>query len=482
MKNKLSIKLTAGIVVILIISMLTIGLFFIQLFREYVFESSEKTMLARARSIANVMTDFSGSMGSMRGMGGLMRFLDTMTESKVWLTDVDLNPILFQGMGGFHLSQSEPFPPEALDVFNEVLSGKESVSQSFSSVYKEATLTIGVPIFNSNKVVIGTVLLHSPITGITGALDKAIKILLISILIGILLAFCLGIFYSIQITKPLKAMTKVSKAMSSGNYNVRTGVKSNDEIGQLGNSLDLLAEELTEATESINKLERVRKEFVASISHEFRTPLTVIRGSVEAILDNIVTQKVDIDKNHHRILSESKALERLVKDLLDLSRLQSGNFNINIESVDMKQLCEDVVKSMQGIASTKGIEIQFSSSDYIPSLSGDYDRLRQLLVILLDNSIKYSPENKRIDLTLSYTDLINLVIKDNGFGISEEDLPYIWDRYYRADKSNSGSTGLGLAIAKHIIDLHKGSVFVESKQGDGTIVNISLPLLSSKVI
>ena len=181
-KKHIAFKLMTGFVVIVLVSMLSIGIFFIQMFRQYTFESHQNTLLTRAYSISEIMSENSQSNGFMMGYGGILRFLDTMSEAKVWITDNKGNPAIMSGMGmGMGIGQghsynSEPLPNEAEKVIQEVLSGKESVSESFSSIYNEATLTVGVPIQNSDKQVIGAVLLHSPITGITDTLSKAISI------------------------------------------------------------------------------------------------------------------------------------------------------------------------------------------------------------------------------------------------------------------------------------------------------------------
>lgn len=479
LKKKIAFKLTIGFVIIVLISMLAIGLVFIQVFRQYAFDSHQKTMLARAHNISEVLSENLLSNGQMRGFGGFMRFLDTMAEARVWITDKQGNPVVLSGMGGGigHTFDSGPLPEAAENVIMDVLSGKESVSKSFSAVYNEATLTVGVPIFSVDKNVIGSVLLHAPITGITGALNKTIRILSVSLFIALLIAVGLGIFYSVIFTRPLKAMNLTALEMSRGNYNARTGITREDEIGQLGSSLDLLASELSKATEKIHKLEQVRRDFIANVSHEFRTPLTVIKGSLEALTDGTIEDKDDISRFYLRMLSETKSLERLVSDLLELSRLQSGKTTIHREQVYIPNLLSDTVRSMQTIADKKEIRITCITADNVTSVLADYDRLRQLFIIFIDNAIKYSPDKTIVTISVNVKKSLEIIIQDQGYGIAEEELPYVWDRFYKADKSRkSGGTGLGLAIAKHLIELHGGSVELKSIAGKGTTIIIQLPL------
>jgi len=628
-KNRIAFKLTAGFVVIVLVSMMTIGIFFIQMFREYAFDSREKTMLASARSISEVVAEYmqnneitngtsiNGSNGQMRGFGGYMRSLDTLTESKIWITDNKGNLDIIsgigqgsgmglgqslgigqgkgqgkgqgQGQGKGYLNNSEPLPKEAENVIQGVLSGKESVSENFSSVYNEATITVGVPVVDSNHLIIGSVLLHSPVTGVTDTLNKAVSILAISLFLALILAVALGIFYSLLFTRPLKAMNRTALEITRGNYLARTGVKRNDELGQLGNSLDLLALELgstinqlfqekgklkdiiscisegivafdlsftpvsvnsalseimnrphpylhedlakdlnnldievqltkvmeekkpsqmlkdwlgkklmftfspivdnsgtvtgsvvlvQDISESV-RLEQLRRDFVANVSHEFRTPLTVIRGSLEAMVDGTVEAREEIMRYHQRMLSETRGLERLVGDLLELSRLQSGKTTMNKEQIHIPSLLTDAVKSLQTIAEKKSIKIEYLSEQDIPPFLGDYDRLRQLFVIFLDNAVKYSPSNTKVSVETSLLEIntISIIIRDQGYGISADELTHIWDRFYKVDKSRKGKgTGLGLAIAKHLVELHDGVVSVQSELDKGTVIEIKLPL------
>lgn len=613
-KEKIAFKLTASFVLIMLISMLAIGLIFIQMFRQYAFDSREQTMLARARGIAEMLAENSQNLGQIRGLPGAMRFLDTMAEANVWITDNEGNPAtqssmgigkgmgmgkgngngqnsgFRQGMGQGWKNNSEPLPAEAQAVIQDVLIGRESVSQNFSSIYNEATLTVGVPIIDSNQQIIGTVLLHTPVTGVTATFNKAVGILAISLFLALLLAIGLGVFYSLLFTRPLKAMNSTALEITRGNYSARTGIHRKDEIGQLGNSLDHLAFQLGQTINqlfqekgklddiissisegivafdttlkpiSVNnalaeilnrpqpylleavetdlhsleiepwltkvmqnkkpcqvskdwldkklkftfspiidshervagsvalvqdiskseRLEQLRRDFVANVSHEFRTPLTVIRGSVEALVDGTVENNEDIQRYHQRILSETRGLERLVGDLLELSRLQSGKIKIEKHEIHIPNLINDLIKSLQTIANQKDIKILYQSDPDIPPYLGDYDRLRQLFLIFLDNAIKYSPPDTIITVESRQIEkhTLSIMIRDQGYGISAEELPYIWDRFYKAEKSRKGlGTGLGLAIAKHLLELHNGIVSVQSEQGKGTEIEVKLHLI-----
>ena len=225
------------------------------------------------------------------------------------------------------------------------------------------------------------------------------------------------------------------------------------------------------------RLDQLRKDFIANVSHEFRTPLTVIKGSLEALLDGTIDKQEDISRYHQRMLSETRSLERLVGDLLELSRLQSGKISIIKEQVHIPNLLIDIITGIQAIANKKSIAIEFIKPENVPPVIGDYDRLRQLFVIFIDNSIKYSPNYTKITITINITaNEFEISITDQGYCIPAEELPYIWDRFYKSDKSRKSSgAGLGLAIAKHLVQLHGGNVSLHSNINEGTTVTICLP-------
>lgn len=227
------------------------------------------------------------------------------------------------------------------------------------------------------------------------------------------------------------------------------------------------------------RLEKLRNEFVANVSHEFRTPLTIIQGSMEMLQDGIISDPEEIQNCYGRIYNETSALKRLVRDLLDISRFKAGTNKINQAKMNLEELLAGMVANFEPIAAEKKIHLIYEHTD-IPQIYADYDRVRQLIIIFIDNAIKFTPENgyiivsNRVEENLVFTD-----IKDSGIGIDEKEIPYLFDRFYKADKARGGSetgTGLGLNIAKQIVDLHGGRIDVESKLGKGTTFKVGLPV------
>lgn len=233
---------------------------------------------------------------------------------------------------------------------------------------------------------------------------------------------------------------------------------------------------LQDISESI-KLEKMRRDFVANVSHELRTPLTSIRGFIEPLIDGTVNDRETTVKYHEIIRNETLRLERLINDLLDLSRLQAGKAYLDIQNVNIVELITNISNKFQPIFKSKGIEFKFNFPDKPVSILADGDRVEQLIIIFIDNAVKYTPSGGSVEIDLTEEDdIVRIAVKDTGIGIPKEDIPYIWERFYKVDKSRSGSTGtgLGLSIAKNIIELHHQKVSVESTPGKGTTFQFTM--------
>jgi signal transduction histidine kinase len=210
-------------------------------------------------------------------------------------------------------------------------------------------------------------------------------------------------------------------------------------------------------------------DFFANVSHELRTPITVIRAYAESLVDGVITDQDKVDQYYQRILTECKGMERLVGDLLILSKMQNPDFVVETEPVNIMQVFDDLTRSVHAISIEKNIEIQITKDRTSYMMMGDYDRLRQMFLIILDNAIKFSEENSSIYINLTKMDKLKISIRDEGVGISADDLPSIFDKFYKSKlKQNANGSGLGLAIAKQIALKHGGNIEVFSTVGVGT--------------
>ena len=419
--------------------------------------------------LSNILeTGTSSGMGG--GLGSYLRFIENVTMNEVWVISSDLDEITFSLS---HIRQNNlmpsDLPNEAMQVIVDALSGMSSLTEDFNAFMETPTITAVAPIIGSGGDVIGVALVHSASSNANDDLYYSIEILTFSILAAILSSVFMAFFLSRRFTKPLEKMKEAALLIHGGDYSAKTNVKQSDEIGELATVLDDMAKRLDLSSQESAKLDKLRRDFVANVSHELRTPITVIRSSSEAICDGVVIEHNEILEYGTQIFNESIYLERLVSDLLDLARLQNPDFAIEMQKVDLKNIVGDVVRSMKRIAEQKSVQLDFSYDDEDFMAVGDYGRLRQMVMIILDNAIKFSPEGKAVDIVISKNnDLIDISIQDKGSGICSDDLPHIFERFYKQrTEQNKTGTGLGLAIAKQIADSHDAIISVISNEGSG---------------
>lgn len=476
MKNKIVFQLILYFSATLLLFSVIVGSVFMVQFKAHTLELQKSELENRAVKIAGtlseLMSDSSYSTGPKMGMmgsgqGGYMaylRFLDDIAMSDVWIVDENLDLITLGHMSAQSYNY-EDLPKGAETVVEDVFQGNTTFSEGFSDLLNSPALTVGTPIKQNGRV-IGALLLHSPVQGVTDAIDQGFQMLAVSVFIAFVLSVILSIIFSVSFTGPLKKMKNSTNQLASGDYSIKTGVHQNNEIGELASAIDILSERLSLASRESDNLMQLRRDFIANISHELRTPVTVIRGSLEALCDEVVTDPEQVRSYYHQMLNESIFLQRLVEDLLDLSRLQNVDFKIEMQELSLCDVLADVVRSARQIASAKQIEIKIEQEETPCSMIGDYGRIRQMLLIILDNAIKFSPENSTVFISLKNK---KLSIRDFGSGISTEDLPNIFDRFYKTkSEQNKTGTGLGLSIAKQIADRHNIQLSVTSNPAEGT--------------
>lgn len=276
-----------------------------------------------------------------------------------------------------------------------------------------------------------------------------------------------GIYFIRSIITPVKQISESARIIASGNFNVRLNKKTDDEIGYLVDTVNDMAVEL-------GNTEKLKNEFISSVSHELRTPLTSIRGWAETL----ASAKVDEEtfKKGLRVISkESERLSGLVEELLDFSRLQSGRLVMNMVKTDILAELDEVVFAFTDRARAENVKLIYDEPDILPYVKADANRIRQVLVNLLDNAFKYNKEGGEIKVAAySEKGMVYIKVSDSGIGITEKDLPNIKKKFYKVNSMIKGS-GIGLAVSDEIINIHGGSLTVESIYGTGTTVTVTLP-------
>ena len=414
-----------------------------------------------------------------------MRMIEDIAMGEVWIVDAKTGNIV-QGRNEKGRSFSYlKLPPNAEETIKKAISGEATTTENFNDYLNENSITVAVPIKNG-QIIEGVVLLHSPVKYMSSALKSGIYTLIFSILVALILASISAVWLSISFTKPLNKIRDTTAELAKGNYEVTTQVKQSDEIGELAKSIDKLALQLDKSSKESERFEKMRQNFIANISHELRTPITVIRGSIEAICDGIISDPEQLKDYNEQILSDSIHLQRLVNDLIDLTKLQNTDFSIDKSTINLFEIINDAVRSMKQISTKKGVKINFSAENAIEEnrylFVGDYQRIRQMIIIVLDNAIKFSNENQKVDILLKKENKkYELKICDSGRGIDPENIGEIFNRYHKSNtEENKNGMGLGLAIAKEIALRHNIEIFVKSVPNIKTIFTFLIPLNDSQ--
>ena len=339
----------------------------------------------------------------------------------------------------------------------------------YDDMYDEELIRAGAPVHDSGGNVIGGVLLNANYAKRVETVDNVEKTVFIALLSAWFVSMCISFLLSKQLSGPISKIGRTARILAEGAYETKTGVSVSGEIGELAETVDVLSDRLAENEKIRKEIDRSRMDFFANVSHELRTPITVMRGYTETLNDGIITDNDKIKNMYERMLNECKGMERLVGDLLTLSKMQNPDFMLNLEPVSLVQIFENAVKSASVLSEKKNITIRMEYNNEYCFMSGDYDRLRQMFLIILDNAIKFSHENSYIDIKLEKGEKLKASIKDYGIGIDEDMLPYIFEKFYKSKlQMNEKGSGLGLVIAKAIAARHNGKVEVYSKPGEGT--------------
>lgn len=290
-----------------------------------------------------------------------------------------------------------------------------------------------------------------------------------AVLLAAILSLVLGILVSRLLTAPLVRLTQAAQAIAGGDLSQRVRVQSSDEIGDLGKAFN-------EMTASLAESEVLRKNLVADVSHELRTPLTVIQGNLQAILDGVYPLEM---AQMAGLYDETRLLTRLVDDLHDLALADAGQLRVERRPVNMVDLARTCLHQFGPAAEAVNVKLELAANAATLVVIGDADRLAQVLRNLLSNALRYTPAGGLITVRVeSWLGQVRLQVIDSGAGIAASDLPNVFDRFYRGDKSRSrrgGGAGLGLAIARQLITVHGGTIEAASASGQGTTFTLSLP-------
>ena len=364
----------------------------------------------------------------------------------------------------------EPDEERKQQLIAEAAAGNTETKQYYQDISEIKTLTKIVTLPDSGTVT-HLILVHTDTSEISEALNDLILIVVLVLLVGLLIGLIVVYSTTSAVIKPFREVNDIVQQYSMGDYNARIPISGTEETIQLALSFNNMADQLED-------LEATRQSFVANVSHELRSPLTSMKGFLEAMHDGTIV-KDEYDQYIDIVLTETKRMASMVNDLLDLARIESGKSVLKLEVFDINELIRRILITFEArIYERKmDVEIRFAQEQFY--VEADSTQISQVIRNLIDNAIKYSPENSKLRIaTYAMRKEAYISIQDFGQGIPEEDVPRVFDRFYKVEKAHTPSkqsgTGLGLSIVKRIIDQHGQKITLKSARGKGSTFTFTL--------
>lgn len=465
--NKLFFKMYLSYACVLTISATLIGVIFMMVYKESTMQSYYTQLERQAKSISDRLTQYIIDEDYVSSVDYVQKVIE-LDDKDIWVISNETaeNP-LNEAMVNINFTGIS-LQIEYQTLIEKAFYGYEE-DTFYDEIHGDLRNVVALPIKGLNGELVGALIYSSPADSQTKLINQSIRLIIQCILAALVISIVMANLFVRNITNPILKMRNTASELAEGDYTARTDVTRKDEIGELATTVDVLADRLLVNEKERENMEQMRLDFFANVSHELRTPITVVRAYAEMLSDKVVTDEEKVNQYYERMLHECKSMERLVGDLLVLSKMQNPDFEIEKEPVNIMQIFEDIIRSASTISEEKHITIELDTNTDCCLIFGDYDRLRQMFMIILDNAIKFSQNNSCIHIKIKKEDTIKISIRDQGIGISKEELPYIFDKFYKSKlRQNANGTGLGLAIARQIALKHNGSIEVESELGVGT--------------
>ena len=420
----------------------------------------EATILA-----TDQLSDYYSEDMSFTATRTLLNGVNIYLEADLWLTDTDGNVLLSVSSSGTGM-----IPKQIQDFDPAEAGGEQYLTGDYHGYYSDEVLTMIVPVTEGFSTK-GYLLVHKPLSYFEEQQHSIMVCVYITLIVIYVLSFMIFLGIHLFIYLPLRKITEAAKQYASGNLDYEIPVNSQDEIGYLSASLNYMSTHLED-------MEDYQKKFVANVSHDFRSPLTSIKGYIEAIADGTIPVELQ-GKYLNIILFETERLTDLTRDLLTLNEFDTKDLLLNKESFDLHEMMKQVAASFEGTCTSRKISIELLFASRVLYVHADRSKIQQVLYNLLDNAIKFSNPQSTVTIeTTERGEKIFTSVRDYGIGIPKEDLSKIWERFYKSDLSrgkDKKGTGLGLAIVREIIQAHNENINVISTEGVGTEFIFSLP-------
>lgn len=463
MTHSLYYKFILGYLLFGLLGFVTIASFSSKITDQYLLRQQSECLYDEANQIANSFS----SMYHGKDMNLSSSYPELVNEAgylhaRIWIVDRQGKVVSDSQQPGMEGNLIENFDPT-------IMGNKSYTIGSYYNQFSYDVLSVHAPI-TGNYTTHGYVVIHLPLSYLQAERNGILNIVYITSAVIFALSLIILLVFTKNVYVPLKRITAGANEYAQGNLTHHIDVNTRDEMGYLAATLNYMSDE-------INKMEEYQRTFIANVSHDFRSPLTSIKGYLEAILDGTIPPSMH-EKYLNRVISETERLNKLTQSMLTLNSLDSKGY-LNRTNFDINRIIKDTAASFEGTCSTKNITFDLTFSDSIQMVHADLGKIQQVLYNLIDNAIKFSHADSTIYIQASSKyEKIFISIKDTGIGIPKDSMKKIWERFYKTDLSrgkDKKGTGLGLAIVREIIQSHGENIDVVSTEGVGSEFIFSLP-------
>ncbi|MBR3044381.1 MAG: HAMP domain-containing histidine kinase [Oscillospiraceae bacterium] len=460
---------------VIVLILLVIELALIYAVQNYFYNSARQYLVSKINAVNGVLTRYAADSGTNLNAEIRSTLESFSDKDKMELMAIDYDGMIVLTSSGFSPDYAIRMPD-----YDDAMQKQETYGYSTSRTENgERIMAVSFPITNISEE-------YSAIRVVTSleTIDNTIAAFVLGVTIvaiAVLLLLGLSDLYFVgSILRPIREINSNTEKFALGDFSARINQESEDEIGELCAGINHMADELSAA-------EAMKNEFISSVSHELRTPLTAIKGWAETLTDmagdeNAEADPVMMQKGLHIIVGETERLSEMVEELLDFSRMQSGHFSLQMDTMDVLAELGDAVLIYMERAKKDRIRVIYEEPEMLPFVYGDKNRIRQVFINIIDNAIKYSDAGGLVQITAEATEdnsAVRIIVQDHGCGIKQSDLGKVKTKFYKPNHTRRGS-GIGLAVADELVTLHNGTLDIESEEGVGTTVTITLPAKDSK--
>ena len=465
MKRTLYLKLVGGYLIFILLSFLAVTLFMYQTTYQHLEQQEANNLYREASAIASAYgANYYTHSLTQDEFRLQLSTVSSYSEATIWIMDTKGNINIDSTDLSNVAKKIEDF--DILDFGNRYY-----CIGNFYGSFSEDILTVYAPITVNYKVR-GYVLIHKSISDIVNTANVITTIGYQTLGFIALAGLLVFVLFTFVIYLPIRKIRKAADAYAQGDFSMTADVHSNDEIGYLAASINYMATEL-------HTLEDDQKKFISNVSHDFRSPLTSIKGYIEAMLDGTIPVEMQ-EKYLNIILFETERLNKLTKSLLELNKFGSRGIMLDVSTFDINQTIKTTAQTFEGVCTKKQLSFDLTLTGDHLMVRADYGKIQQILYNLIDNAIKFSHDNATIYIeTTTKNEKVFVSVKDTGIGIPKDSINKIWERFYKSDLSrgkDKKGTGLGLAIVKEIINAHNENINCISTEGVGTEFIFTLPL------